>query len=211
MSSQIFRRHLALATVTIALVGSCRGPRAPKSGTAVGLSGEGGVGRQAPQPTARPALDLPDLERRRKAWVERPTPARGTAAAVRASEASSLELTSLAQEAAIGAMGLGEGERRQLQQAEAVFRDAATIRLEHPPERRDAATIVPAPFSVADGPPSPERLFVMRQRAILGQERYQELWRLEQRERARLIARRQVFLGVEDRPAPRAPMLSPVP
>lgn len=96
---------------------------------------------------------------------------------VRKMEMGRLELTSLSQEAAATAMGLGESERSRLRQALADFRDATLLKIEH----RDAG-------ATADVEP-----YTKRQREILGELRYGGFSRLEQQEREKLIAGRRAF------------------
>ena len=126
----------------------------------------------------------------------------------RSGEMSRFELTSLAQEAAANDMKLGSGERSKLRQALDAFRDATLFRIEHPPERKDAAAPAGKALSFVEDPTTPGHVYVMRQREILGDGRYDEFSRREQRERTRLIVDRQVFRKVGDQPAP---MLSPAP
>ncbi len=96
---------------------------------------------------------------------------------VRRMETSRLELTSLSQEAAAEAMGLGESDRSRLRQALTDFRDATLLKIERP----DAG-------ARADLEP-----YAKRQREILGEQRYGEFSRLERQEREKLIAGRRAF------------------
>jgi hypothetical protein len=149
-----------------------------------------------------------DLARRQTAWVQKPltqgdnklTPER-----VRRVEMSRFELTSLAQEAAMIAMGLPEAKRTALRSILTEFRDAVLLRIERPGEGKAA----PTADELVDGieradrdPASPFNVYAKGLRETLGEAGRKEFGRLEREERARLIAARRAFRNPVPGPAP---------
>jgi hypothetical protein len=132
-------------------------------------------------------------------------------------EMSRFELTSLAQEAAMMDMGLGETEKAVLRKILTDLRDAALLRIERPSENPDKSALTAD--ELLDGiegrsrdPSAPLNIYAKRLRDALGEADHAEFKRLEREERAKLIAARRAFRSSAINPAPpssQAPPLVP--
>jgi hypothetical protein len=205
----------AAAVAVVALVSwACRDETSLRGRGSTVTGRERGKALSGPGVTTSPGGAQPsperhaDLARRQTAWVQKPltqgdnklTPER-----VRRVEMSRFELTGLAQEAAMIAMGLPEAKRTALRSILIEFRDAVLLRIERP----DQGKAAPTADELVDGieradrdPASPFNVYAKGLRETLGEAGQNEFGRLEREERARLIAARRAFRN----PAPsRAP------
>jgi hypothetical protein len=216
-----FSRKAARVAALALLLSACKERTRPGSHGKAATDGTADKAASAHATARRRAQSLPspelqaELVRRRAAWVEKPlsqgenqmTPER-----LRRVEMSRFELTSLAQEAAMIDMGLGEAEKIALRKILTDFRDAALLRIEHPSQGKDTSAI--APDEALDGiegrstdSSAPINLYTKRMRETLGEPDHAEFRRLELEERAKLIAGRRAFRSRAIKPT--APTVTP--
>jgi hypothetical protein len=150
-----------------------------------------------------------DFERRRAAWLKQ-HPGEGdkamTAQRLRRVQMSRFDLASLAQEAAMNAMGLAEGERGKLRQILADEHTAVLLRIEKSlpsgggSETKANDTLADMEKQLTD--PSTSDTHRKKMQEVLGEARLAELERLERRERNNLIVERRLYRKTTEAPAP---------